>query len=721
MAFSAAITASLPPLHAADVTLLNGTYTDTQTYNNGVIGQPNGHVVTFGSGANYTFDSLSVSFAWNRMVLNSGASLNMGGNLSVDLSGVSLNGGTLTAGGLQLHDGPDGWDPVQNDGKQTIQPGDSIINGSTIIANQSNANFISFVASSSAPWANEYLANNLWLGNDGATINSNGFEIGVSMALKNFSGQTGSLTKTGAGTLTLSGSNTYTGGTAIWGGTLEFASGSLNSTGYVNLLGGTLRWASGNSDALGNIYIFNGYTGTLDTNGNHVTLGAIQDNGANHTGNLVKTGAGVLTFTGINSYTGGTTVNAGTLELAGAQYGNGLLRGAVTVNSGSTVAITGGDGTGFGWNDPITNLTINSGSVNATGGSHIGFASTSTTVSLNNGGTIAGNWQWNGDDRLAFSSSGDSTNTLSGNLVLRSDNGANHTFDVANGAAAIDLQITANLSDQYPEVSWNPASALVKVGAGTMVLSGTNSYHGGTTVSDGALQVTAGGSLLFGPTTNGTSNAVSGSATASLSFLGTVSLDLTAADATIGNSWNLFNLGSFTGPTPLLNPAAVTTTTLGSFTQVSPGVWELPVTGAKWTFSTATGNLAYVNAASPYETWGAAYGLTAGSETDDLDGDGITNFQEYAFGLIPNSGSSVNPIAVQLDKATGTFSYTRRQQSLTGLTHTVWVSTNLATWTQDAGAVQGTPVLNGEVETVPVTVSAALLASPKLFIQVRAN
>ena len=105
----------------------------------------------------------------------------------------------------------------------------------------------------------------------------------------------------------------------------------------------------------------------------------------------------------------------------------------------------------------------------------------------------------------------------------------------------------------------------------------------------------------------------------------------------------------------------------------------------------------------------------------DLDDDGLTNQEEYAFGLIPNSGSSINPIAAGLDKTTGTFSYTRRQQSLTGLNYTVWYSTDLATWTEDTGAVQGVPSLSGQVETVPVTLTNSLLSNSKLFIQVRAN
>ena len=72
----------------------------------------------------------------------------------------------------------------------------------------------------------------------------------------------------------------------------------------------------------------------------------------------------------------------------------------------------------------------------------------------------------------------------------------------------------------------------------------------------------------------------------------------------------------------------------------------------------------------------------------------------------------------------GTFSYTRRNSALTPpLSYTVWYSTSLGegNWIKDTGAIEGTRVLDGEVETVPVTVSPALLVHPKLFIQVRAE
>jgi autotransporter-associated beta strand protein len=433
---------------------------------------------------------------------------------------------------------------------------------------------------------------------------------------------------------------------------------------------------------------------------------------------MEKTGAGHLLLTGVKTYTGGTTVTNGTLELSGGNSGNSIIRGALTISPGATVDITNGDGSGFGWNNPVTSTTVNGGTLNAASGCHLGFGSAANMV-LDNGASLQGSWQWNGDGGLSFTSYGDSTNTISGALNLRADSGASHTFFVDDGASATDLQINANLSDQWPEINWVPASGLTKSGAGTLALNGTNTFDGNTVINEGVLSITASGSLHFRPTTNGVSNSVSATGTGALSFAGTVDLDLNAAVAADGNVWNLFNLASF-AVAPDLSSVAAVTSTLGSFSEVTPGTWELPVTGAKWVFTESNGNLAYEVTATDYDDWASANGVTGGANDDD-DADGLTNFEEYAFGLDPTGGSSVNAIAVPLDKTSGTFSYTRRTQSLTGLAYSVWYSTDLSVWNEDTGAVEGTPVVTGEVETVPVTLSGALLSNSKLFIQVRAE
>jgi hypothetical protein len=128
-----------------------------------------------------------------------------------------------------------------------------------------------------------------------------------------------------------------------------------------------------------------------------------------------------------------------------------------------------------------------------------------------------------------------------------------------------------------------------------------------------------------------------------------------------------------------------------------------------------------------YTTWLGEYTFAEGADTTptgDPDGDSLNNQQEYAFGLNPTSGSSVNPITQQLDKATGTFKYTRRATpTTTGLTYSYESSTTLSNpW--DVLTPDGTPSSNNAtpVEEITVTVPAALInANPKLFLRVKAE
>ena len=368
---------------------------------------------------------------------------------------------------------------------------------------------------------------------------------------------------------------TINGGTVTSNGTMHI----WNMSGGVNMTGGTLQSNGGVSDANGPQLEWINSTVTTNASADTATIGGrirmrgdggaagitfnVAD-GAAATDLLVsaaiteawdpgrsitKNGAGKMVLSGYNIYTGSTTVNEGTLELSGANSGYGNIRGSLTVNAGATVAITNGDGTGFGWNAPVSSIAVNGGTLNAVTGAHVGFGAF-TSVSVSNGGTIAGNWQWNGDGALAFASSGNGTNTISGNLTLRADNGANHTFTVADGTAAVDLHISGNLSDQYPEVGWLPGSNLVKDGAGTMVISGSNTYDGSTIVSAGTLLVN--GSLgntaviVNGGTIGGT-GALAGSMTLSNGLFHVVNLSDALAVAGTISLYAGFGVDDLTG------------------------------------------------------------------------------------------------------------------------------------------------------------------------------
>lgn len=370
----------------------------------------------------------------------------------------------------------------------TVQTATSLTSGTVIAADTGsstwNGSNYSFTAS------NDY----------SPTLNT----LTISGALIEGASGAGTMTINNGGIVSVNGGHNYY--QALDGTTIN-AGGRLTINNHSNISNLTLAGGELASTGQDPTYGSWGITGTTTVTGgvistisaNQVSLsGGVFDVGSGSTlsftgwansGSLTKEGEGTMQFRGWQSYTGGTTINEGTLEVIGQNSGNGWLRGAVTVNEGGTLLFSSGDGTGFGWNSPVSSLAINGGTFNAAGGAHVGFGGY-MSVSMSNGGTIAGSGQWNGDGGVGFSSSGDETNTINGSWTLRSDNGANHSFNVANGASDVDLQVNANFGDQYPEVWWVSASNLVKTGAGTMVLAGNNSYDGATIVSAGTLLVT---------------------------------------------------------------------------------------------------------------------------------------------------------------------------------------------------------------------------------------
>ena len=118
-----------------------------------------------------------------------------------------------------------------------------------------------------------------------------------------------------------------------------------------------------------------------------------------------------------------------------------------------------------------------------------------------------------------------------------------------------------------------------------------------------------------------------------------------------------------------------------------------------------------------YSMWAARYpALNLTNSAASLGGD-LSNFALYAFGLDPSNSTSRNPISEPLTTG-GHFKYT--QLANTGLTYTVWTSTDLAIWTQDTGAVQTPGTTVNEVTPVDVQLTATA-SGGKLFVRVAAQ
>jgi autotransporter-associated beta strand protein len=308
--------------------------------------------------------------------------------------------------------------------------------------------------------------------------------------------------------------------------------------------------------------------------------------------------------------------------------------------------------------------------------------------------------------------------------------------------------------------------ALVKNGAGTMELTQANSYAGPTTINAGTIlanniagSATGAGAVVVktGGTLGGTGTA-SGAVTvetggtlapgASIESLATGALVLQSGSvflAEINSSGvpsadqaivtgNVTLAGDLNGVDIAGSPVAITVgtkLTLISYTGTLTGEFVGKPEGSTFSIGINSFKIRYNDtkkvtleamggSASDYDTWAAIY-APLGAATADDDADGLTNSEEYAFGLHPKSGSSVSPITVQPNKTTGTFTYTRRKPSLTGLTYKVWTSANLSAWTEDTTAIQ-TPTDVGDNQSVQVTLSGTKpLAAAKLFVRVTAE
>jgi len=276
---------------------------------------------------------------------------------------------------------------------------------------------------------------------------------------------------------------------------------------------------------------------SVTANNNILTYNIISAGPNNITGttSLTKSGTGLLTLSGgANTYTGVTTLNGGTVSVGA------LANGAAASDIGSS-----GNG--------AANLVLNGGTLRYTGG---GVSS----------------------DRLFTLGTGGGAIDASGTGALNLNNGGAVSY---SGTGPRTLALTGTEMDDntlaaiLPDSPSSGPTSLTKSGTGKWVLTGNNTYSGGTTNADGTLQVGSGGAsgslgsgavvnngiLLFNRSDNVTlTNVIIG--TGSLVQYGSGTLKLAAAN-TYGGTTTVSNGTLIINGSNLAAATIVTSGTLG--------------------------------------------------------------------------------------------------------------------------------------------------------------
>jgi len=362
---------------------------------------------------------------------------------------------------------------------------------------------------------------------------------------------TGAVTNQGPGTLTLAGANTYTGGTTLAGGTLQLGSaGAVGASGTLTFAGGTLQFSAANTtDYSPRFSTAAGQQFRIDTNGQNVALAAALTSSG---GTLTKLGAGTLSLGGDNTFTGGVTLAGGALSLGHP----GALGSAGTIAfAGGTLRFTAGNSADY---SPRFSPAAGQQYRIDTNGQSLEFASALASA----GGSLT--------------KSGTGTLTLTGaNTFAGGTTIAGGTLQVGNGGAAGSLvgnvsnsgTLAFHRSDTIAytgEVSGT--GQLVKLGGGTLTLSGNHTYTGSTNITAGALALGAdhvipdSSPVLIG---SGATLAVGGHAETLGALTGSGTISLAGGSLTLGHASSTFD-GSFTGSGTITKAGAGTLTLTGS-------------------------------------------------------------------------------------------------------------------------------------------------------------
>jgi autotransporter-associated beta strand protein len=337
----------------------------------------------------------------------------------------------------------------------------------------------------------------------------------------------GNFTKQGSGTLVMSSANNLT-------GTTNFAAGTLVAASSTALGNGILRWGGGTLASTAPLTVNNN---SVLTNASHIGgdqtisfAGPLLYNGSTDRSESFDQAAGVV-----------TQVNGGLVISSTSGARQFTIGGVGEVNINSVVSETSGN---VGTLRITNHGTVTLGSANTYTGQTI-LDEVDADVNLGNDlafstGTIvwnAGSLRSSGAARTLANAIVMNTGTTSNTKLLAGPSDWNLTgnISVAGGGQRVLSVGTFNTATLSGVISDTDGTGFAKAGAGTMVLTNTNTYAGGTGFHNGTMVVGSDANL--------------GAATGSLTFDGGALLTtagLTSArDIVTGAGGGTFDTGAF--------------------------------------------------------------------------------------------------------------------------------------------------------------------------------
>ncbi len=221
------------------------------------------------------------------------------------------------------------------------------------------------------------------------------------------------------------------------------------------------------------------------------------------TGSVIQSGPGSLNLTGTNSYSGGTKIHGSTLTISsdanlgsasgGLTFEGGTLQTTAILSSGRSITMSDNGGTLSP--EAGTTLTLN-GAIDGSGVLTMAGAGTLLLTGANtHGGTkvTSGTLSVSSDGNLGYAGSGLTLN--GGTLQTTASMASARSITLGGGTFSPDAGTTLTLNGTI-----GGDGGLRMAGPGTLVLTGSNTYGGGTNLQGGTLSIASDANL--GSTSN---------------------------------------------------------------------------------------------------------------------------------------------------------------------------------------------------------------------------